>query len=84
MLKYTSEMFPENVHPLNLISVLKFKMSSSSFSFNADFQNKKKKKKKKKKKNAEVPFTPSYLELCLLTRAIHKMYWEMLNKDTVF
>ena len=50
------------LYPLNLISMLKSKISLSiftplSFNFNADFQ----------KFNAEIPFTPSYLELCLCT-----------------
>ena len=51
--------FTENVYPLNLISMLKYKVSLNifyplSFSFNADFQN----------INAEIPFDSPYLELC--------------------
>ena len=48
----------KKIYPLNLISMLKSKISLSiftpfSFNFNADFQ----------KINAEIPFTSSYLEL---------------------
>ena len=50
----------ENFYPLNLISLLKSKFSEYfhplNFNLNADFQ----------KFNAEIPFTPSYLELHII------------------
>ena len=52
--------FTDNFYPLNLISLLKSKISLSTFTLSTSIL-----KLIFKKVNAEVPFTPSSLEICI-------------------